>query len=58
MAAGRLHRMVGDWDCIVRKLVRVRDGRVKPDHDGIGRTSHDGIGTTGHDGVGTRQGMR
>ena len=25
--------MVVDWDCIVRKLVRVADGRVKPGHD-------------------------
>ena len=25
--------MVADWDCIVRKLVRVADGRVKPGHD-------------------------
>ena len=24
---------VADWDCIVRKLVRVADGRVKPGHD-------------------------
>ncbi len=30
---GHLDRMVADWDCIVRKLVRVADGRVKPDHD-------------------------
>jgi hypothetical protein len=22
--------MVADWDCIVRNLVRVTDGRVKP----------------------------
>src|SRR5277367_3530217 len=29
--------MVADWDCIVRKLVRVADGRVKPGHDGVGR---------------------
>src|SRR5580704_374580 len=28
-----LHRMVADWDCIVRNLVRVADGRVKPGHD-------------------------
>ena len=27
---GHLHRMVADWDCIVRKLVRVADGRVDP----------------------------
>jgi hypothetical protein len=26
--------MVADWDCIVRNLVRVTDGRVKPGHDG------------------------
>jgi hypothetical protein len=25
--------MVADWDCIVRNLVRVADGRVKPGHD-------------------------
>ena len=25
--------MVADWHCIVRKLVRVADGRVKPGHD-------------------------
>ena len=25
--------MVADWNCIVRKLVRVADGRVKPGHD-------------------------
>src|SRR5579864_8370429 len=31
---GHLHRMVADWDCIVRNLVRVADGRVKPGHDG------------------------
>ncbi len=38
--AGYLHRMVADWDCIVRILVRVADGRVntwvKPGHDGVG----------------------
>ena len=28
--ASYLHRMVADWDCIIRKLVRVADGRVKP----------------------------
>ena len=27
--------MVADWDCIVRKLVWVADGRVKPDHDEV-----------------------
>jgi hypothetical protein len=26
--------MVADWDCIVRKLVWVADGRVKPGNDG------------------------
>jgi hypothetical protein len=34
--------MVADWDCIVRKLERVTDGRVKPvkpGHDGVGRVS-------------------
>jgi hypothetical protein len=35
---GHLHRMVAEWVCIVRKLVRVADGRVKPGHDG-GRES-------------------
>src|SRR5580698_2244498 len=30
---GHLHRMVADCDCIVRNLVRVADGRVKPRHD-------------------------
>jgi hypothetical protein len=25
--------MVADWDCIVRNLLRVADGRVKPVHD-------------------------
>jgi hypothetical protein len=29
--------LVADRHCIVRKLVRVSDGRVKPDHDGAGR---------------------
>ena len=28
--------MVAEWDCIVRNLVRVADGRVKPSHDGVG----------------------
>jgi hypothetical protein len=28
--------MVADSDCIVRNLVRVADGRVKPGHDGDG----------------------
>ena len=26
-------RVVADWDCIVRNLLRVTDGRVKPVHD-------------------------
>jgi hypothetical protein len=25
--------MVADRDCVIRKLVRVADGRVKPGHD-------------------------
>jgi hypothetical protein len=25
--------MVSDWDCIVRNLLRVADGRVRPVHD-------------------------
>ena len=27
---GHLHRMVADWDCIVRNWLSVADGRVKP----------------------------
>ena len=30
---GHLHRMVADWDCIVRNLLRVADGQIKPSHD-------------------------
>jgi hypothetical protein len=30
---GHPHGMVAEWDCIVRKLVQARDGRVKPGHD-------------------------
>jgi hypothetical protein len=26
--------LVADWYCIVRILLRMRDGRVKPGHDG------------------------
>jgi hypothetical protein len=45
--SGDLHRMVADWDCIVRNLVRVADGRVDPrvkpedGHDGV-KPRHDG----------------
>src|SRR5580692_7231267 len=41
---GHLHRMVADWDCIVRKLVRVEmagSSQVKADHDVIREPSHD-----------------
>jgi hypothetical protein len=27
--------MVADWDCIVRNLLRVADGRVKPGRTGV-----------------------
>ena len=30
---GHPHRMVAELDYVVRKLVRVADGRVKPGHD-------------------------
>jgi len=30
--------MIADCDCIVRKLVWVADGRVKPGHDGGGES--------------------
>ncbi len=38
---GHLHRVVADWDCIVRKLVRVAGGRVKPGHDVKVKPGHD-----------------
>ncbi len=32
--------MVAEWDCIVRNLRRVADGRVKPVHDGGGKSRY------------------
>jgi prevent-host-death family protein len=37
---GHLHRMVAEWDCIVRNLRRVADGRVKPVHDVGGKSQY------------------
>ena len=32
--------MVAEWDCIVRNLLRVADGRVKPVHDVGGKSRY------------------
>jgi hypothetical protein len=37
---------VADWDCIVCKLVRVADGRVKPGHDVGGKLGNNVGGTS------------
>jgi hypothetical protein len=46
------HRMVADWDCVVRTLVRVEMAGSGPGHDAIFQLGCDALVQPGGDGVG------